>query len=133
MCVFTTDHLSKPAYLESLGCYGDGGLHHAVCEAELVSVVQERRYQGNVLGTGPGLEERQRPFLRLSTHVVQNQIEPDGGQEGGDRDKKEIHSSISKHFYGHGDKRQLRRFRSTGSDVKWDWSKNNEVAVGLSS
>lgn len=82
MCVLTHPP-SNPAYLQCLGCYGDGGLHHAIGEAELVSVAQERCYQGDVFCAGPGLEQRQRPFLRLSTDVIQNQIKPDGGKDGG--------------------------------------------------
>lgn len=67
---------SIQAYFEGLAGHCSGGLHHAVSYTQPVGVLHERRHQGDVLGAAPRLQQRQRPTLRVTPDIIQDQVEP---------------------------------------------------------
>lgn len=70
-------------YLEGFGGHCGSSLHHAVSNAQPVSVLEERCDKGDVLGATPRLKQIQCPALCVPPDIIQDQVKPSGEEEGG--------------------------------------------------
>ncbi len=75
--------LLKHHYLEGFGGHRGSSLHHAISNAQPISVLDERRYEGDILGTTPRLKQIQRPTLCVPPNIIQDQVKPGTGEEEG--------------------------------------------------
>lgn len=68
--------LSNCGYLDGFGGHCGSSLHHAVSNAQRVSVLEEWCDEGDILGTTPRLKQIQRPALCVPPDIVQDQVKP---------------------------------------------------------